>query len=67
MKIPGLPNVWNIARRRPWGYPTMQLNAYRLDRILRILSDHGIRETRALFYPDASATELDSVALLFQR
>lgn len=39
--IPGATQVSNLLRGRPMNYPAMQMYAYSLDRIFRMLYDHG--------------------------
>lgn len=60
-------SAWNLARRRPRDYPTMQMNAYRLEKLLTILHEEGIADTAVAFLPAAGPTALDSAILRFQR
>lgn len=39
--IPGATQLSNLLRRRSLNYPAMQMYAYSLDRIFRMLHDHG--------------------------
>jgi SAM-dependent methyltransferase len=39
---PFLARIWNVARRRPFGYPLMEMHAYDLGRMVRLLASEGI-------------------------
>jgi len=39
-----LRGVVNLLRRRPWHYPTMQMNSYRLSKIFDIFASRGVNE-----------------------
>ena len=43
-RVPLGRNVVNVLRGRPFGAPNMEMNAYDLARLLRILGDHGVGE-----------------------
>ncbi len=40
-KVPFAYNVMNVARRRPWSYPHMQMNVYPLNRLALLLTGLG--------------------------
>jgi 2-polyprenyl-3-methyl-5-hydroxy-6-metoxy-1,4-benzoquinol methylase len=42
--IPGVKIWQNIRWKRPWNAPAMQMNNYRLNRIIALLATHGISE-----------------------
>lgn len=63
--VPFAPNVWNLARRRAWSYPHMQMNTYRLDVILERLAACGIPEMRAIYMPSAGPVGFHSAMLVF--
>jgi hypothetical protein len=65
--MPAARNGWNVLRGRRWDYPTMQMNSYRLDRVLAILADHGITKTTGAYRLAPSYADLHSVLLLFSR
>jgi SAM-dependent methyltransferase len=41
--LPWVPNLVNVARGRPWSYPYMQMNVYRLNALALLLARQGIR------------------------
>jgi SAM-dependent methyltransferase len=47
MKVPGAHNLLNLARRRPWDTPHMQMNVYDLNRVAGILRDGGVSDVHA--------------------
>lgn len=63
--VPFAPDVWNLVRRRPWSYPHMQMNSYRLDHVLELLAASGIPEVRSIYLPSAGAVGFHSVMLVF--
>ena len=67
LRLGPVAGAWNVARGRPWSYPTMQLNAYSLPRLLRILHRNDIGEVRVRFHAARGPTDLDSVSMLFRR
>lgn len=64
--IPFAPNVWNLARRRAWDYPHMEMNTYRLDVILELLSSCGISEMRSIYMPSAGPVGFHSAMVVFR-
>jgi SAM-dependent methyltransferase len=40
-KVPGINGFANLVRRRPLGYPLMQLNLYSMNRLFDIMNRHG--------------------------
>jgi len=52
------------VRGRPWAYPSMQMNGYRLERILSLLAARGCRTSRIAFMPAAVPLDPDSVYII---
>ena len=67
LRFSTVASAWNRLRRRPSDYPTMQMNAYSLRRILMILHRRGISDVGLSFVPSAGGNDLDSAVLRFQR
>jgi trans-aconitate methyltransferase len=64
INLPLAANVWNLVRGRPWTYPSMQMNGYRLERILRLLADRGCTRSTIMFDRSRRMHELDSAFIL---
>jgi hypothetical protein len=41
INLPVAGNLLNLLRGRPWSYPSMQMNGYRLERLLALLARRG--------------------------
>lgn len=59
--------AWNLGRGRRPDYPSMQMNVYKLPRVLAILQARGIAHSSVEFTAAESATSLDAVVLRFRR
>jgi hypothetical protein len=62
--FPALTGFWNILRRRPFDRPVMQMNAYDLNQIFRILQESGCHHNVVRFTRHG---ETDGVMLFFQK
>ena len=51
MKLPGVSNVLNLVRGRPWSYPHMQMNVYDLSRLAVILQSCGVETIHVALEP----------------
>jgi 2-polyprenyl-3-methyl-5-hydroxy-6-metoxy-1,4-benzoquinol methylase len=65
MKLPLAHNLLNVARGRPWSHPQMQMNVYKLNRLLRVVEGHGV-ELVHVKLGDASGG-YEACTLIFQR
>jgi SAM-dependent methyltransferase len=65
MKLPLAHNVLNVLRRRPWGYPHMQMNVYDLGRLVLLLRDRGVLTVSV--QPAERFSGWDSCELIFRR
>jgi SAM-dependent methyltransferase len=61
VNLPLVGNLWNLVRGRAWGYPSMQMNGYRLDRILATLARRGLARTSVTFVETSDPRDLDWV------
>lgn len=60
-------NVANLLRGRPWDYPHMQMNVYRLNTLARTLLDEGIDDVQLRMHPGAPGAAYASALLAFER
>jgi SAM-dependent methyltransferase len=65
--LPFAAEAVNLVRRRPPGYPTLQMYTYRLDRLAAILAAQGITGWRADWEPGDGRRAYDSVTLTFRK
>jgi 2-polyprenyl-3-methyl-5-hydroxy-6-metoxy-1,4-benzoquinol methylase len=61
---PILSNLANVLHGRPWGYPSMQMNGYRLERVLGLLARRGCANSRITFAPPSTFFGLDSALIV---
>jgi hypothetical protein len=57
-------NTANPLRTRPWSYPSMQMNGYRLERILGLLARGGCANSRITFTNPDTIFDLDSAFIV---
>jgi len=66
--VPYASNVANLVRRRPWGYPHMQMNVYRLNALVVRLQRQGYDTLHVQFDPAAGGREsYEACMLMFRR
>ena len=65
MKLPFAHNLLNVARRREWSYPHMQMNVYSLNRIALILREHG--SDRLIVRVGQTTAGFDLATIFFRR
>jgi 2-polyprenyl-3-methyl-5-hydroxy-6-metoxy-1,4-benzoquinol methylase len=65
MKLPLAPNLLNVVRGRPWSHPQMQMNVYNVNRLLRIVDDHGVELVHVKLGDVSGGYE--ACTLIFQR
>jgi ubiquinone/menaquinone biosynthesis C-methylase UbiE len=65
--VPFAYNVFNLARRRAWSYPHMQMNAYSLDRLGGLLAEAGIAEWHVRFMPATARLSHNSAFIIFRK
>ncbi len=65
--LPFAHNAFNLARRRAWSYPHMQMNSYSLDRLGRLLAEAGIAEWHIRFMPATARLSHDSAFIIFRK
>lgn len=66
-RVPLAANLANLRWGRDWSYPTLEMNSYRLERLMRILDAGAIRRASVLFEPAPVASGYDSAMLVFER
>lgn len=66
-RVPLAANLTNLRWGRDWSYPTLEMHAYRLERLMRILGTAGIERASVVFEPATGASGYDSAVLIFQR
>jgi cyclopropane fatty-acyl-phospholipid synthase-like methyltransferase len=65
--IPFAYNLVNVARRRDWSYPHMQMNHYSLNRLGRLLARAGVTEWRTRFLAGLGRMSHDSAVIVFRK
>jgi SAM-dependent methyltransferase len=65
MKVPLAHNLLNVARGRAWSHPQMQMNVYKLNRLLRVVHAHGVTLVHAKLGDVSGGYE--ACTLIFQR
>jgi ubiquinone/menaquinone biosynthesis C-methylase UbiE len=60
-------NAANLVRRRPWDYPHMQMNVYRLNTLAQTLLDAGIEDVQLRMHPGVRGAAYASALLVFER
>ncbi len=63
--LPGVNGLANLARRRPFSYPLMQLNLYCLSRLFAVLDEQGCRAAFVRTEPDRNCAL--SATVFFRR
>lgn len=66
-RVPLAANLNNLRWGRDWSYPTLEMHAYRLERLMRILGAGGIERASVVFEPATGPSGYDSAVLVFQR
>jgi SAM-dependent methyltransferase len=64
VNAPVLSNLANVLHGRPWSYPSMQMNGYRLERILALLARGGCANSRITFASSSTFFGLDSALIV---
>jgi SAM-dependent methyltransferase len=64
INLPLVGNAWNVLRGRPWSYPSMQMNGYRLDRVLALAARRGAMRSAIAYAPAAHVRDPDSVLIV---
>ena len=65
--VPFAANLANLARRRPWSYPHMQMNVYDLNAIAQQLGAAGFEHVGLELHPSMDAVAYASCTLVFVR
>jgi SAM-dependent methyltransferase len=65
--VPPARRLWNLARRRRADFPFMEMNSYRLERLLAVLHANGIADVSVRFAPARRWAEHDQATLTFAR
>jgi SAM-dependent methyltransferase len=65
MKLPLAYNLLNLARGRRWSHPQMQMNVYKVNRLLRVLHDHDVELVHVKLGDVSGGYE--ACTLIFQR
>jgi SAM-dependent methyltransferase len=65
MKLPLAHNLLNVARGRRWSHPHMQMNVYKLNRLLRVLRANGVELVHVKLGDVSGGYE--ACTLIFQR
>lgn len=65
--LPPARRLWNLARRRRADFPFMEMNVYRLERLLAVLHGRGIGDVRVRFGPAAHPADYHQATLIFTR
>jgi len=65
--LPPARRLWNLLRRRDADYPFMEMNVYRLERLLAVLREHGIGEVSVRYEPAPFRTDYNRATLIFMR
>ncbi len=65
--VPAARRLWNLARRRRADFPFMEMNSYRLERLLAVLESGGIADVSVRFAPARHWAEHDQAILTFAR
>jgi len=66
-RVPLAASLANLRRGRDWSYPTLEMNCYSLERLMRILYAADVRRASVVFEPAAGASGYDSAVLVFER
>jgi SAM-dependent methyltransferase len=66
-KVPFVSNVANLARRRPWSYPHMQMNVYDVGALALRLARVGCERITLELHPDVDETAYASCTMVFAR
>lgn len=67
LRAPFIARMWNLARRRQWSYPLMEMHSYDIDRLIRIFADEGFAATVVLPVDAHGRTEYYGAWLLSRR
>lgn len=65
--IPPARQLWNRVRGRDRNFPFMEMNTYRLERLLGVLYGRGITEVSVHFAPAAHRSDYNQATLVFAR
>lgn len=65
--VPLAYNLANLAQRRAWSYPHMQMNHYSLNRLGRLLAQAGITEWHTRFLAGLGRMSHDSAVIVFRK
>jgi len=65
--VPAARRLWNLARRRRADFPFMEMNVYRLERLLAVLYAHGITSVSVRFVPAGHRADYNQATLTFAR
>jgi ubiquinone/menaquinone biosynthesis C-methylase UbiE len=65
--VPFAYNLFNLVRGRAWSYPHMQMNAYSLNRLGRLLADVGVTEWHAHFMAATTWRSYDCATIIFRK
>ena len=65
--VPPARRLWNRVRRRAPDFPFMEMNVYRLERLLAILQARGIGAVSVRFAPAAHRADYNQATLVFAR
>lgn len=65
--LPPARRVWDVVRRRPADFPFMEMNAYRMERLLRVLHAHGVTDVSVHFEPAQRRVDHNQAMLTFTR
>ena len=66
-KVPFVSNLANLARRRPWSYPQMQMNVYDVGVLALRLAHVGYERITLELHPDVDETAYASCTIVFAR
>ena len=55
----------NLVLKRPFGYPMMEMNEYRLNEVFRSLQEHSCKPSQVTFSSDATPYEVTSSVMMF--
>jgi SAM-dependent methyltransferase len=66
-RVPFAPNLANVARRRPWSYPHMQMNVYDVGRLALRLGRLGYERVSLELHTDVHETPYASCTMVFAR
>jgi trans-aconitate methyltransferase len=65
--VPPARRLWNLARRRRPDFPFMEMNSYRLERLLAVLHADGIGDVSVRFAPARHRADHAQATLTFAR